>query len=343
LLPLVLSWCAFYEVERALQMGAVSEGAAGVPTTRWQYLMLHVRHYLGLLLVPVLGLLTVQDVAQWMVPDVLRGPYAVVVYLPPLAFVVAMFPTMLRRTWITSPLAAGPLRSRLDAAARRWGFRAREILVWHTGDMVVNAAVAGFVPRLRYVFLTDALLTQLTPEEIEAVFGHEVGHIRHRHLLARVLAMLVPVSLWLLFQSACPILADRLEGGVWNGGLGLRTPMGLMALSGLGLYVLVVFGAYSRILESQADLFGYRTASSGTDTPSVETFIGALEKLAAANGIDRKAASWQHGSVAQRVDLLRQAAADPRYERRYHRRVRLLNQAVLALVVSPLVYWLLIG
>ena len=136
----------------------------------------------------------------------------------PAGLIALLFPTLLRWTWKTTPLAAGPLRERLEAAARRCRFRAREILVWHTGDMVVNAAVAGFVPGLRYVFLTDALLTRLTPEEIEAVFAHEVGHVRHRHLLARVLAMFVPVSLWMLLQAVCPAAMARLEGGAWLGG-----------------------------------------------------------------------------------------------------------------------------
>lgn len=337
LLPLVLSWGAFYEVERALQAGG-----GGTPTSRGQYLLVHVRHYLGVLLVPVLGLLAVQDVAELVAPGVLRGPYALAVYLPPLGLMAALFPSLLRRTWQTSPLPAGPLRERLEAAARRCRFRAREILVWHTGGMVVNAAVAGFVPGLRYVFLTDALLERLTPAEIEAVFGHEMGHVRHRHLLARVLAMFVPISLWLLLQAVCPQMVSRLEAGASVGSLASAAPLGLAALGGLGLYVWVVFGAYSRILEAQADLFGYRTASPDSDVPGAETFVRALEKLAAANGLDRQRASWQHASVAQRVELVRRAAANPRYERRLERRLRLVNQAILALVLSPaVVRWLL--
>ncbi len=33
------------------------------------------------------------------------------------------------------------------------------------------------------VFLTDYLLEHLTLEEIETIFAHELGHIKHRHLL----------------------------------------------------------------------------------------------------------------------------------------------------------------
>ena len=34
----------------------------------------------------------------------------------------------------------------------------------------------------RYVLLTDALIETSSPAEVAAVFGHEVGHVAHRHL-----------------------------------------------------------------------------------------------------------------------------------------------------------------
>jgi STE24 endopeptidase len=344
LVPIVLSWCAFYEVERALQLSACGEVALPTPLcSRRQYLGLHLRHYLGVLLLPVLGMLAFQDLARYFVPDVLKGPYAGAVYVPPLVLVFMAFPSLLRRTWETAPLEAGALRDRLEEASARFGFHPREILVWRTGDMIVNAAVAGFLPGLRYVFLSDALLRQLDDEEVEAVFGHEVGHVRHRHLLLRVAAMLVPVCLWLLIQSACPDAARRLEELLVRDALGSQASVGLAMLCGLGLYVLVVFGAYSRILETQADLYGCRsTGLLAEDRPRL-AFISALEKLAAANGIDRKASSWQHASVAQRVDFLRQTALDPDCERRFHRRVRVLNLLIVAIVLSPAAYRILVG
>ena len=77
----------------------------------------------------------------------------------------------------------GPLRRRLTRISERVGFRFTDILVWDTGNMMVNACVTGILPRFRYVLLTDALIESLTPLEIAAVFGHEIGHIAHRHLL----------------------------------------------------------------------------------------------------------------------------------------------------------------
>src|SRR6202041_825238 len=80
-------------------------------------------------------------------------------------------------------LPPGVLRDRLENTARRLNFRYSNILIWHTRHQFANAMVTGFVPWIRYIVLTDRLIDELDPDEIKAVFGHEVGHIKHHHLL----------------------------------------------------------------------------------------------------------------------------------------------------------------
>jgi len=343
-LPMVLSWAAFYEVDRAVRAGPAGDTLPGAPfATRRQYLALHVRHGLGVLLLPLLVLFAVHDAAELLIPGILESDYSAMVYLPPLVLLFAFFPSVLRYVWNTSPLPPGPLRDRLEAAARRCGCRARDILVWHSGGMLVNAAVAGLLPPLRYVFLSDGLLSELPDEEIEAVFGHEVGHVRHRHLLLRLLAMIAPASLWVLLGQAAPRATGQLEHWLIDGGLGLQLPTGLLMLAAMGCYVLLVFGRYSRLLEGQADLFGCQALASHPNARPVETFVSALERLAAGSGIDRNLATWQHASIARRVDFLNRVAADPEIRRRFDRRVRLLSTLLIGVVVSPVVYQVLFG
>ena len=69
--------------------------------------------------------------------------------------------------------------------------------------------------------------------------------------------------------------------------------------------------------------------------------VSALERLAYFSGIDRHWTGWQHASIARRVEFLSRAASDPLFERRLHRRVRLLGGLILAVNLSPLVAYLL--
>src|SRR5205823_6648830 len=71
------------------------------------------------------------------------------------------------------PLPDGPLRTRLAAASRRLRFRCSNLLVWNTRSAMANAMVIGLLPWIRYVVFTDRLLEDFSPDEVEAVFGHE--------------------------------------------------------------------------------------------------------------------------------------------------------------------------
>jgi len=341
LLPLVLSWAAFYEVDRELRRDPAAGDDAAGPPTRCRYLLLHVRHDLGLVLVPVFALLAVQDAGELAMPGLRKTPPGVALQVCVLLLLILLLPAILRRLWTTRPLPAGPLRTRLEQAARRAGFRARDILVWHSDGMIVNAAVTGFLPWLRYVFLSDGLLAQLSEEEVRAVFGHEMGHLRHRHLPLRVSAMLAPVSLWLLVCQIAPPVVEQVTGTVISGGLHNATQVGLLALMAMASYVLLVFGPYCRLLEGQADLFGCRSLAWESPPQPIGTFIDALENLARTSGIDRNARSWQHASIARRVEFLKRVAEDPDYEVEFQRRVRSLSALILAVLVSPLAWQLL--
>lgn len=346
ILPLVISWAAFYDVERAIRLAAPNEGVCANPLPgRGKYVVTLLRYYLGAILVPLFGLLAIQETAEFLLPGTVRSDSLASAILlgSPLLALIAMFPWLLRHVWETRPLAPGPLRERLERAAQRAGFPVREILVWRTGGMVANAAVTGLLPRLRYVFLTDGLLTQLSDEQIEAVFGHEVGHVRHRHLQLRVLAMILPLSLWILMEELWPDGAVLVATWLGNSVAGSQLHVGLTMLAIMAIYVFLIFGAYSRMLEGQADLFACRIMCWDSAFRPAETFVSALERLAVSGGVDRNAASWQHASIAKRVEFLNRASQDPRYEEVFQRRLWWLGSLLAGVVISPIAYRLILG
>ena len=134
-------------------------------------------------------------------------------------------------------------------------------------------------------------------------------------------------------------MVDSLESWLAAGEWAARAPLGLVALAAMGAYVVAVFGFYSRRLESQADLFACRFRD---ERFSPENLVSALEKLADAQG-NRRTRSFQHASVARRVEILQTFARDEKGELRYHRRVRLLGCMVVGLAVSPVISPLLIS
>src|SRR5215472_3227870 len=94
-----------------------------------------------------------------------------------------------------------PLLERLRGVADGTGLAVEGVYRLHLSAETkkANAALAG-LGRTRRVLLGDTLLDQFTPEEIEVVFAHEVGHHVYRHLpkLVLVSVILSAAGFWLV-------------------------------------------------------------------------------------------------------------------------------------------------
>jgi STE24 endopeptidase len=186
-----------------------------------------------------------------------------------------------------TPLADEPLRERLLALAARAGVPA--VGVWVVDQSrksrTANAAVMGW-GGTRRIILFDTLLAQLTPEEIESVLAHELGHHVHGDLRRglAVQGVLGVVTFW---------LADLLlRAGVAPFGLaGVADPAGLpwfaLVLLALGLVTLPLGNGFSRRIERQADDFALAT----TGNPAA--FVGAMERLGDLNLAERRPSRWK--------------------------------------------------
>jgi STE24 endopeptidase len=78
-----------------------------------------------------------------------------------------------------TPMPAGPLRTDLVAMAARDGVPVRDVLVADASrrTRAVNAYVSGFGATRRIV-VYDTLLERATPDEVESVVAHELGHAK---------------------------------------------------------------------------------------------------------------------------------------------------------------------
>src|SRR5262249_10466387 len=181
-----------------------------------------------------------------------------------------------------APLAGAELGERLLALARRAHVAAVGVFVADQSrkSRTANAAVVG-IGRTRRIIVFDTLLTGFTPEEIESVLAHELGHHVHgdirRGLLVHGVLLLVTARL----------AALGLDAGVPLLGLaGPPDPAGLpwlgLVLLALGLIQLPLGNGFSRWIERQADDFALAT------TGNAPAFIGAMERLALLNLAERR-------------------------------------------------------
>ncbi len=82
------------------------------------------------------------------------------------------------------PLSDPALAARIEALLARCGFASSGLFTMDASRRTShgNAFFTGF-GRTKRIVLFDTLLARQTPEEVEAVVAHELGHFRHRHIL----------------------------------------------------------------------------------------------------------------------------------------------------------------
>jgi STE24 endopeptidase len=363
LLIQLLVWSGLYIAERALQPRYETAAAGSL----MRHLTLKARHSLGLMLPIILLYVMRRDIIGRIWPDWAETAYAEPIEIALLGTLVLLAsPLFVRLAWPTRSLPDGPLRRQLEQVAERVGFRFTDILVWDTGGIMINACVTGILPGFRYVLLTDVLIESLTTEEATAVFGHEIGHLAHRHLLYFAFFFLGSLGILSALSDAVaqvgPVAARLAWLTPWSEPVVSEIFQGTTLLAVVALYVWVVFGGLSRRFERQADVFGSKVASFAFNPPEllgatesaeltsthpkgpsntglalrstgIRIFADALANVARYNGLDSNGPSWRHGSIAQRIAFLHSLDGHPEGERAFQggvRKLRLFLGVVLA-------------
>jgi STE24 endopeptidase len=172
------------------------------------------------------------------------------------------------------PLADAALEDRIAKLLARAGFSSKGVFVVDGSRRSAhgNAYFAGLGANKRIVFF-DTLLDKLSPDEIEAVLAHELGHFKLRHVHKRI-------AVSALIGLCALALLDWLIGRSWfYGGLGVETASNYMALllfafaaPPFAFFLTPLAMALSRRHEYEADDFAAHQADAAN-------LISALVKL----------------------------------------------------------------
>jgi STE24 endopeptidase len=205
-----------------------------------------------------------------------------------------------------TPIPEGSLKARLLALARRVGVPVSGIWMVDQSrkSRTANAAVTG-LGRTRRILLSDTLIQQFAPDEVEAVLAHELAHHLH-HDVPRGLLVQGVLTLATFWVADCALRLGvgplRLEGPADVAGLPL---FGLILLI-LSLAALPLGNGWSRHVERRADRFALETI------PDASAFIRSMERLAALNLAQRdphpleEFLLYSHPSVGRRIASARQ-------------------------------------
>jgi STE24 endopeptidase len=155
--------------------------------------------------------------------------------------------------------------------------------------------------RTRRVLMGDTLLEKFTPQEIEVIFAHELGHHVHKHI-PKMIATGVVISLfsfWLLDRAI-----------VWWAGVPTATdapvsalPLVMFTLTAFTLVVSPLQNTISRFYERQCDRYALKRTN---DAPS---YRSAFLKLARLNKADMEPNPIEvfllhsHPPIAERLGL----------------------------------------
>jgi len=367
-------WLIYYDAEYALHRALYQDRPFW---SRPAYLLHNLRQFALLVLMPVVLIATQQTLTRF-APEMTRSDLYRLASLAVVPVLILLMPLAMKPLLGLMSMPAGRVRDQLTAVAERLNFRCTDFLLWPTHGAVANAMIVGLLPRVRYVVFTDRILEELPPDELDAVFGHEVGHARHGHIwlytgfLALSLSVLAALLLFLGQQLDRVTPVPR----------AYATWLGLVPVLLLASYMFVVFGLLSRRCERQADVFGCKAVScvnpacEGHDDATVyarggsaicptgiRTFTRALERVAQMNGFGGPVAeerpaivrmlqglwawlrAWQHSPMPRRVmflfTLLDKPDEEPRFQRRlaWFKWVLMLALATALLTLGQAVGW----
>ncbi|MFA5389737.1 MAG: M48 family metallopeptidase [Candidatus Omnitrophota bacterium] len=202
-----------------------------------------------------------------------------------------------------SPIKDAALKERMNRLIAKTGFKTGGVyeLDMSKDTKKANAALLGMGKQKRIV-LCDTLISNFSPEEIESVMAHELGH----HKLNHIWKLVISGGIFTLITF---FLANELFLKL-HGFFGYRSLYDYESLILIGFAVSVfnaflapLANAFSRRLEKDADEFSIKI------TGDASAFISAMKKLGEQNLADAEPGKfyeillYDHPPISRRIAL----------------------------------------
>lgn len=193
------------------------------------------------------------------------------------------------------------LEGRIRALTTRYGLAVSNVYSLNLSKTTkkANAAFMG-LGRTKRVVLSDTLLAAFTPDEIEIVMAHELGHFVHRDVWKQLGVGMAGslAAFWLAFRLMTPVTGAF---GFDGAGDVAALPLLFLVFYGFNLVLMPLQSGFSRRMEYAADRFAIRAFER------VDVFAACMNKLAQVNLSDPEpnpVYEWffyDHPSIARRI------------------------------------------
>ena len=183
----------------------------------------------------------------------------------------------------STPLPASAVRAAILSMARANGVPADNVYLVDASRQTkrISANVSGMGSTIR-VSLNDNLLNRSTPQEVQAVLGHELGHYVLNHIPKMVVffVLIIGVGFWVVDWAFRKLVAQY--GPRWDvadladvGGLPL-----LVALFSLFMFLTTpLFNTIVRTSEQEADMFGLNAARQPDGFATIAMKLSEYRKI----------------------------------------------------------------
>jgi STE24 endopeptidase len=356
ILTTVLSWLCYYPAERALRE---TSGLNSNITfySRFGYVLFNFRTFSLFVLLPAISTALTLSFNRFL-PKVADHWSSLLISFILIMTMFLFFPLLVPYFLGLVKMFPGEVRNRLELLALRCGFRYRDFLVWPTRATMANAMVIGVLPKARYVIFTDHIIDLVDPDGLDAICGHEIGHVAHGHIpfyalflaLSGSFAVSLTFSVFQFLKLQGLVVPEHLE--IW------MVPISLVVL---GLYLFIVFGFISRRCERQADIFGAKSVSCndpncrdhwgkvlpdrvmGLCPTGIRTFANALDAVAGTDATEKKRwpqriletiRAWQHGPAEDRIAYLKSLIDHPERERQFQKRFFAIKVVLVIFLIA---------
>ena len=192
---------------------------------------------------------------------------------------VYIFPIFNKITRLDDPKIVDPILS----MARANGIPAKDVYQIDASRQTrrMSANVSGFANTMR-ITLNDNLLRRASPEEIQAVTGHEMGHYVLNHIYKGIMfSLIVTVVAFACLRWALDWTLQR-WGEKWQiRGVGDTAvlPLVVLLVSIFSFVITPVMNTFTRTQEYEADVYGLNTSRQPDGFAQAAIHLGEYRKM----------------------------------------------------------------